>query len=47
VGDVVQVTGTSKTVSLTNGFGDWTKSWQSWLSGSSYGATLGGKPVSG
>jgi lipoprotein-anchoring transpeptidase ErfK/SrfK len=47
VGDVVQVTGTSKTVSLTNGFGDWTMSWQSWLSGSSYGATLGGKPVSG
>lgn len=47
VGDVVQVTGTSKTVAMTNGFGDWTISWSSWLSGSAYGATLGGKPVSG
>ena len=47
VGDVVQVTGTGKTVAMTNGFGDWTTSWSSWLSGSAYGATLGGKPVSG
>ncbi len=47
VGDVVQVTGTGKTVALTNGFGDWTTSWSSWLSGSAYGATLGGKPVAG
>ncbi len=47
VGDVVQVTGTSKTVAVTNGFGDWTIGWSSWLSGSAYGATLGGKPVSG
>jgi lipoprotein-anchoring transpeptidase ErfK/SrfK len=47
VGDVVQVTGTSKTVATTNGFGDWTLSWSKWLSGSAYGATLGGKPVSG
>ncbi|HEU5428428.1 MAG TPA: Ig-like domain-containing protein [Actinocrinis sp.] len=47
VGDVVQVTGTGKTVSTTNGFGDWTLSWTKWLSGSAYGATLGGKPVSG
>jgi lipoprotein-anchoring transpeptidase ErfK/SrfK len=46
VGDVVQVTGTSKTVAVTNGFGDWTLSWSSWLSGSAYGATLGGQPVS-
>jgi len=46
IGDVVQVTGTSKTVALTNGFGDWTLSWSSWLSGSAYGATLGGTPVS-
>ena len=45
VGDVVQVTGTNKTVAVTNGFGDWTVSWSSWLSGSAYGATLGGKPV--
>lgn len=47
VGDVVQVSGTNKIVSMTNGFGDWTASWSSWLSGSAYGATLGGKPVSG
>ncbi|MGH6654686.1 MAG: Ig-like domain-containing protein, partial [Actinocrinis sp.] len=47
VGDVVEVTGTSKTVAVTNGFGDWTVSWSSWLSGSAYGATLGGSPVSG
>jgi lipoprotein-anchoring transpeptidase ErfK/SrfK len=46
VGDVVQVTGTNKTVAVTNGFGDWTVSWSSWLSGSAYGATLGGQPVS-
>jgi lipoprotein-anchoring transpeptidase ErfK/SrfK len=46
VGDVVQVTGTNKTVALTNGFGDWTLSWPSWLSGSSYGATLNGTPTS-
>jgi lipoprotein-anchoring transpeptidase ErfK/SrfK len=46
VGDVVQVTGTSKTVSLTNGFGDFGVSWSSWLSGSSYGATIGGRPTS-
>jgi lipoprotein-anchoring transpeptidase ErfK/SrfK len=47
VGDVVQVTGTNKKVAVTNGFGDWTLSWSSWLSGSAYGATLGGNPVSG
>lgn len=47
VGDVVQVTGTGKTVDVTNGFGDFTGSWSSWLSGSAYGATLGGTPVSG
>lgn len=47
VGDVVQVTGTSKPVALTNGFGDWSYNWSKWLSGSAYGATLGGKPVSG
>lgn len=47
VGDVVQVTGTGKTVDVTNGFGDYTASWSSWLSGSAYGATLGGTPVSG
>jgi lipoprotein-anchoring transpeptidase ErfK/SrfK len=46
VGDVVQITGTSKTVDVTNGFGDFTGSWSSWLSGSAYGATLGGAPVS-
>lgn len=47
VGDVVQVTGTGKTVEMTNGFGDYTVNWSSWLSGSAYGATLGGAPVSG
>ena len=47
VGDVVQITGTNKTVDVTNGFGDFTGSWSSWLSGSAYGATLGGAPVSG
>ena len=47
VGDVVQITGTDKTVDVTNGFGDYTGSWSSWLSGSAYGATLGGAPVSG
>ena len=47
VGDVVQVTGTNKTVAVTNGFGDYTSSWSSWLSGSAYGATQGGAPVSG
>lgn len=45
VGDVVQVTGTDKAVAITNGFGDWSRDWPSWLSGSAYGATLGGKPV--
>jgi len=45
VGDVVQVTGTNKTVAVTNGFGDWTLSWSSWLSGSAYGATLNGRPA--
>jgi lipoprotein-anchoring transpeptidase ErfK/SrfK len=45
VGDVVQVTGTGKTVDITNGFGDFTTSWSSWLSGSAYGATIGGTPV--
>jgi len=44
-GDVVQVTGTNKNVSLTNGFGDFGVSWSSWLSGSAYGATIGGKPT--
>ncbi len=47
VGDVVEVTGTNKTVAVTNGFGDWTLSWSKWLAGSAYGATLGGSPVSG
>lgn len=45
VGDVVQISGTDKTVDTTNGFGDYTASWSSWLSGSAYGATLGGTPV--
>ena len=46
VGDVVQVTGTDKTVAVDNGFGDWTVAWSDWLSGSNYGATLNGSPVS-
>ncbi|HEY3870101.1 MAG TPA: Ig-like domain-containing protein [Actinocrinis sp.] len=46
VGDVVQVTGTDKTVSVDNGFGDWSVAWTDWLSGSNYGATLNGSPVS-
>jgi lipoprotein-anchoring transpeptidase ErfK/SrfK len=45
VGDVVQVTGTGKNVDLTNGFGDFGVSWSSWLAGSAYGATIGGKPT--
>jgi lipoprotein-anchoring transpeptidase ErfK/SrfK len=45
-GDVVQVTGTDKTVSVDNGFGDWTVAWSDWLSASNYGATLNGSPVS-
>ncbi len=47
VGDVVEITGTNKPVSLTNGFGDWSTSWSKWLAGSAYGATLGGTPFSG
>ncbi|HEV3171054.1 MAG TPA: Ig-like domain-containing protein [Actinocrinis sp.] len=45
VGDVVQVTGTSKNVAVTNGFGDYGVAWSTWLAGSSYGATIGGKPA--
>lgn len=45
VGDVVQVTGTGKTVAVTNGMCDWTKSWSDWLSGSAYGATINGTPA--
>lgn len=45
VGDVVQVTGTGKNVSLTNGFGDFGTDWSSWVAGSSYGATIGGRPT--
>jgi lipoprotein-anchoring transpeptidase ErfK/SrfK len=46
VGDVVQVTGTDKTVAVDNGFGDFTVAWSDWLSASNYGATLNGSPVS-
>jgi lipoprotein-anchoring transpeptidase ErfK/SrfK len=46
VGDVVEVTGTGKTAAVSNGFADWTLSWDRWLAGSSYKATLGGVPVS-
>lgn len=45
VGDVVEITGTNKIVSVTNGFCDWTETWSQWLAGSSYGATLNGTPV--
>lgn len=45
VGDVVQVSGTNKNVSLTNGFGDFGVSWSSWIAGSAYGATIGGRPT--
>ncbi len=45
VGDVVQVTGTGKNVAVTNGFGDYGVDWSTWLAGSSYGATIGGKPA--
>jgi lipoprotein-anchoring transpeptidase ErfK/SrfK len=45
VGDVVEVTGTGKTVAVTNGICDWTKDWNDWLAGSAYGATLNGTPV--
>jgi lipoprotein-anchoring transpeptidase ErfK/SrfK len=46
IGDVVQVTGTDKTVAVSNGFGDWTLGWSQWLAGSSYGATRNGQSVS-
>ncbi|HEV2633930.1 MAG TPA: Ig-like domain-containing protein [Actinocrinis sp.] len=45
VGDVVQVTGTNKTVAVTNGLCDWTLPWAQWLAGSAYGATMNGTPV--
>jgi len=46
VGDVVQVTGTNKVAAVSNGFADWTETWDQWLAGSAYGATLNGSPVS-
>ncbi len=33
-GDVVEYTGTSKQMTLTNGYGDWNLSWSSWEKGS-------------
>ena len=45
VGDVVQVTGTNKIVSVTNGMCDWTETWSQWLAGSAYGQTLNGTPT--
>lgn len=34
LGDVIEMTGTSKGMELSNGFGDWNLSWSEWLAGS-------------
>ena len=33
-GDVIEYTGTSKQMTLTNGYGDWNLGWRSWEKGS-------------
>ena len=34
VGDVVEVTGTNRSMELSNGYGDWNLSWADWQEGS-------------
>ncbi|MDQ3732623.1 MAG: hypothetical protein M3400_01265 [Actinomycetota bacterium] len=33
-GDIVQVTGTARTLEPTNGLGDWNIPWEEWILGS-------------